>query len=110
MPHKLMGPDPNNSALDAAAEHNPARRDHGLIQLLASGRAAWEQLFTDAASLPPTRRSHLTRIARLKFLAPDIVVAILEGQQPVALTSRALLRIAALPVEGNAQRKVLGFA
>jgi len=55
-------------------------------------------------------RSHLVRLARLRFLAPDITLAIFEGRQPVELTARALLRRGELPVDWADQRKVLGFA
>ena len=86
----------------------PAQPDNRLIQLLAAGRAAWRELQqhrpADAA-----RRSHLTRLARLAFLAPDIVTAILEGRQPVEMTSRSLLRMAELPIAWTEQRRVLGF-
>ena len=55
------------------------------------------------------RRSHLTRLARLRFLAPDIVTAIVEGRQPIELTSRSLLRISDLPLGWSEQRRMLGF-
>jgi hypothetical protein len=51
----------------------------------------------------------LVRLARLRFLAPDIVSAILDGSQPVELTTRSLLRIANLPFDWASQRQLLGF-
>jgi hypothetical protein len=86
----------------------PAGRDDRLIQLLANGRAAYDALCRgqdDAES-----RRQLIRLARLSFLAPDIVAAILDGRQPIELTSRALLRIADLPLAWDRQRTALGFA
>jgi site-specific DNA recombinase len=50
------------------------------------------------------------RVLRLRFLAPDIVTAILDGRQPVELTSRTLLRIADLPLDWSGQRQALGLA
>ncbi len=55
-------------------------------------------------------RQHLTRLARLSYLAPDLVSAIIDGRQPRELNGRRLLRIADLPLDWNAQRRMLGFA
>ena len=55
-------------------------------------------------------RQHQTRLARLSYLAPDIVGAIIDGSQPRDLNGRRLLRIADLPLDWRAQRQVLGFA
>ena len=93
----------------AAADLRPAHRDDRLIQLIASGRAAYRELASGAASNDAVRRSHLTRLARLQFLAPDIVTTILAGRQPVELTTRTLLRIPELPLGWKEQRQVLGF-
>jgi len=49
------------------------------------------------------------RIARLAFLAPDIVAAILDGRQPPSLTSRRLFKYASIPLDWKSQRKALGF-
>ncbi|MFW2829467.1 recombinase family protein [Sphingomonas sp. ID0503] len=92
----------------AAPDARQPQRDDRLIQLLASGAAAWHELQTGPL-VDSTRRSHLVRLARLKFLAPDIVTAIVDGRQPVELTSRTLLRISDLPLDWKTQRKVLGF-
>jgi len=55
-------------------------------------------------------RQHQTRLARLSYLAPDIVGAIIDGRQPPELNGRRLLRIADLPLDWNAQRRLLGVA
>ena len=55
-------------------------------------------------------RSHLVRLARLRFLAPDITMAILEGRQPIEMTARSLLRGGELPLDWENQRRILGFA
>jgi hypothetical protein len=93
----------------AAVDANPARRDDRMIKLIASGHQAYQQLINGAGEDNATERSTLTRLARLKFLAPDIVSAIVEGRQPVELTSRTLLRIPELPLHWEDQRRMLGF-
>lgn len=93
----------------AASADPPPQRDERLVDLVGRGWAAWQQLSTCERIADPARRSHLTRLARLRFLAPDIVTAILEGRQPVELTARTLLRIADLPLAWSEQRRVLGF-
>ena len=80
-----------------------------MIQLIASGRAAYRELASGTGLHDAVRRSHLTRLARLQFLAPDIVTTILAGRQPVELTTRSLLRISELPLGWSEQRRVLGF-
>ena len=88
----------------------PANRDDKLIELLGKGWAAWEQLATRPWINDATKRSHLCRLARLRFLAPDIVTAIIDGRQPTELTARRLLRMSDLPCEWTEQRIALGFA
>ncbi|KQR83794.1 hypothetical protein ASG07_08480 [Sphingomonas sp. Leaf343] len=94
----------------SAPDANPPARDDRLIQLIASGHAAYDQLLAGEGRPGTTERSHLVRLARLRFLAPDIVTAIVHGRQPVDLTSRALLRSAEMPLAWADQRMVLGFA
>ena len=53
--------------------------------------------------------SYVTRLLRLRYLAPDIVAAIVEGRQPAALTATTLLRDTRLPLAWPAQRARLGF-
>ncbi|MEO5937533.1 MAG: recombinase family protein [Sphingomonas sp.] len=93
----------------AAPDANPAMRDDRLIQLIAGGYAAYDQLLAGQGKPGTTDRSHLVRLARLRFLAPDILTAIARGRQPVELSSRALLRIAELPLAWTDQRVMLGF-
>jgi hypothetical protein len=88
----------------------PANRDDRLIELLGKSWAAWDELSERPALQDASRRSHLCRLARLKFLAPDIASAILDGRQPVELTARGLLRVTDLPVSWPEQRALLGFA
>ena len=92
-----------------APDAQPACKDQNLIDLVRRGWAAWHQLVTGPRSDNPVERSHLVRLARLRFLAPDITAAILEGRQPVELTARALLRCSELPTGWDDQRRTLGF-
>jgi site-specific DNA recombinase len=94
----------------ASPDARPANRDPHLIDLIRRGWAAWKKLTTEQRSANPVERSHLVRLARLRFLAPDITLAIIEGRQPIELTARSLLRCGELPVDWNDQRKALGFA
>lgn len=93
----------------AMPDARPADSDERLIGLVASGWRAWNALKDGARIAYATKRSHLVRLARLRFLAPDIITAIIEGRQPVELTARTLLRIAELPTDWVEQRRVLGF-
>jgi uncharacterized protein (DUF58 family) len=51
----------------------------------------------------------ISRVLPLAFLAPDIVEAIVQGRQPVALTTRYLKRLKPLPASWADQRRILGF-
>ena len=79
------------------------------LNLVRRGWVAWHQLVTGPRSNNPVERSHLVRLARLRFLAPDVTAAIFEGRQPVELTARALLRCSELPIGWDDQRRALGF-
>ena len=75
-------------------------------KLLQSGEASLNETSRSAG----ISRSYLTRLARLAFLAPDIVCAILDGQQPAHLTAARLSRITHLPLDWSEQRKMVGLA
>jgi DNA invertase Pin-like site-specific DNA recombinase len=53
---------------------------------------------------------YAARLMRLNYLAPDIVVAILNGRQPASLTATRLMVDTRLPLAWTEQRKSLGFA
>lgn len=86
----------------------PPKVNPTLIALLAKAEAARQQLFADGEA--SSRDHKLERIARLAFLAPDVVSAILEGRQPPALTTRRLMQLPRIPLEWQSQRKALGFS
>ena len=60
--------------------------------------------------MPATQYRHLERTARLAYLAPDIVRAIVDGRQPKSLSARTLARLGSLPLSWSEQREMLGFA
>ena len=78
-----------------------------LIKLIATAHAARKSMVGDTRSklINEYSEAHKTRLARLAFLAPDIVSAILDGTQPVTLTSRKLLRATHIPLEWAEQRR-----
>lgn len=78
------------------------------VALKRRGWAAWKKVATEQHSSNPVERSHLVRLARLRFLATDITLAIIEGRQPIELTARTLLRCGEPPMDWQEQRKVLG--
>jgi len=88
-------------------------RDEHLVELILRSFAVRDQLLAmtadDIAAMRSTALRHLERVARLSYLAPDIVTAILDGTQPRKLSARTLSRMAALPLSWTAQRRVLGL-
>jgi site-specific DNA recombinase len=90
----------------------PSTRDGNLVTLIVKAHQARDHLMgngTQSSSIAAMGGQHLSRMARLAFLAPDIIKAILEGRQPKPLTARSLLRVSELPLAWNDQRKLLGF-
>jgi len=49
----------------------------------------------------------MTRVVRLNFLAPEIVDAILNGEQPARLIADSLALISPLPIAWSEQREVV---
>ena len=91
----------------SVAEPNPI-----LLKLLAQARAAQRMVLkgTDETSVAHYGKRHLWQLLRISWLAPDIVSAIVDGNQPPSLTGRRLLRAAALPLDWAEQRQYLGFS
>lgn len=83
--------------------------DMRLITLVVKGQLARRQLFEGGGAGIEFSDKHMARLARIGFLAPDIVAAILEGRQPATLTARKLLRAPEIPADWNAQREQFGF-
>ena len=63
------------------------------------------------ASRLGVRRDYVAVLVRLSYLSPEIVRAILVGQQPVELTPTRLVALSrTLPHDWQEQRRLLGFA
>ena len=63
------------------------------------------------ASRLGVRRDYVAVLVRLSYLSPEIVRAILVGQQPVELTPTRLVMLSRnLPHDWQEQRQLLGFA
>jgi len=94
------------------AEHRTASPDPILCKLVAQGFAARDYLMT--GTLHPCIREYSQRylkgLARISWLAPDMISAILDGTQPAQLTGRRLIRANAIPLDWPSQRKMFGFA
>ncbi|MDF2235749.1 hypothetical protein P2H44_24615 [Albimonas sp. CAU 1670] len=88
------------------------RADDTLIKALARA-FRWKRMLeagevmtlAELAEREKIAPSYLTRVLRLAFLAPDIVQAILAGEQGSGVTLARLLQ--PLPVEWDRQRAVL---
>jgi len=90
-------------------------RDLELVRLMREVHQARELVRRHAdksvsaiARLEGRCRVRLDRLLNLACLAPDIVVAILEGRQPIGLSNTTLLSIR-LPLDWAEQRVVLGL-
>lgn len=53
-------------------------------------------------------RNRFARVLRLNYLAPDIILSIIDGTHPPGLTRTKLVE-ASLPMDWSLQRKLLGF-
>ena len=81
-----------------------------LVRSFAARRALIEETPPSDRSAANARKSYLSRIARMSYLAPDIVQAILEGTQPAMLGAREMLRTSELPISWREQRRLFGFS
>ena len=73
--------------------------------MLDTGVHATVEDLARAKALAP---SYVSRVLRLTLLAPEIVEAILDGTQQVALTAERLKRASELPLLWDQQRAMLG--
>lgn len=96
---------------------NSTQADASLLRLLVRAQKVGARLFetgrstlADIAQEEKMSPSYITRLARLTFLAPDIVAAILEGKHPADLTASKLMIDTRLPLDWRDQRAELGFA
>lgn len=92
--------------------------DPGLVKLIGESFALGDQLFSgDEDSIEAMSghlnlgKGYLTARIRLTYLAPSIVRSILNGQHPVELTSKQLIKASQnLPYDWVEQQRFLGFA
>ncbi len=87
-------------ALVVGAEpEGPPSPDPSLLRLVLKARALWDMLLGghvaglgELAAREGMSGSYATRLVRLAFRAPDLLEAVLDGQQPAGLTAAVLLR------------------
>jgi site-specific DNA recombinase len=91
--------------------------DPALVRLLAQVEKFKSQLLqaqgmdiSELAKSHGISGAHFTRILRLGFLAPDIVGAVLQGEQPSSLTATKLMADTRLPLDWAQQQTILGFS
>ena len=91
--------------------------DMGLLRVLARAYDVQRRLCDDPsisvreiARKEQITSNYLYVVLRLRWLAPDIVTAIVNGRQPRQLSTKQLMRLMAkLPAAWEAQRALLGF-
>ena len=101
--------------IEGPREPAPRTVDRKLISLLAEAHSARQLVIGSSgrsvaaiAAEAGRCRTRLARLLSIACLAPDIVVAVIEGQQPEGFSASALLA-ADLPMDWVSQRRVLGF-
>ncbi len=91
--------------------------DMGLLRVVARAhdiqrRLAEDTTLTvhDIAREERVTAAYLYILLRLRWLAPDITTAIVNGRQPPQLNAKKLMRLTAhLPADWTEQRALLGF-
>ncbi len=93
-----------------------AGKDPELIRVI-SDAYRWSRMLTDGglttirdvAKQEQVDEGDVSRSIKLAFLAPEIVEAVLTGNQPVDLTAEKLKRLSRLPIDWAEQKLALGF-
>jgi hypothetical protein len=91
--------------------------DMGLLRVVARAHDVQRRLAEDTtltvhdiAHDERVTAAYLYILLRLRWLAPDITAAIVEGRQPPQLKAKKLMRLTAqLPADWSEQRALLGF-
>jgi hypothetical protein len=104
---------PDGLAPDDSPARKPATQESLVIALARAHR--WKALLEsgrfpsleELARAVKMDRSYVGRILRLTLLAPDIIMAILDGREPSGLSLGKLTKT--LPLDWVEQRKILGF-
>src|SRR5712675_1973213 len=96
-----------------AQQKHSSRCDPALIKAIARGRAWFEELATgrarslhELAKRDGISRRYIRRLIGLAFLSPELIEAILQGRQPVALTATRLTELD-LPLDWTEHHKLL---
>jgi hypothetical protein len=96
-----------------AQQNHSSRCDPALIKAIARGRAWFEELatgrvrsFQELAKRDGISRRYIRRLVGLAFLSPQLVETILQGRQPVKLTTTRLTEFD-LPLDWTEQHKLL---
>jgi hypothetical protein len=96
-----------------AQQTHGSKCDPALIKALVRGRAWFEELATgrarslqELAKRDAISRRYIRRLIGLAFLSPELIEAILQGRQPVALTATRLTELD-LPLDWTEQQKLL---
>jgi ParB-like chromosome segregation protein Spo0J len=100
--------------LPGLAPQKPSSRgDLALIKAIARGRAWFEELVSgrarslqELAKRDGISRRYIRRLIGLAFLSPELIEAILQGRQAVALTATRLTELD-LPLDWTEQHKQL---
>ena len=100
----------------AAGNEPPRKIDPALLKAVARARVWFDELASGRVrSLAEVARNegilkrYVERLSRLAFVAPAIVEAICQGQQPAELSTQTLLNRIDLPLKWSAQRHALGI-
>jgi len=100
----------------AAGNEPPRRVDPALLKAVARAKAWFDELasgrvrsLAEVARNEGIAKRYVERLARLAFVAPAIVEAICQGQQPAELSAETLLNRINLPLEWTQQEHALGI-
>jgi hypothetical protein len=100
----------------AAGNDLPRKVDPALLKAVARSRIWFEELasgrtpsLADIARRENIAVRYVERLSRVAFVAPSIVEAICQGQQPAELNVETLLNRIDLPLEWPAQLSALGI-
>jgi hypothetical protein len=95
---------------------SPSRQDPVLLKAIARAFRWFEALATrqsrsvaELAKREGVNERYIRSLLHLAFLAPEVVEAIVHGDQPSELTTKALLTRIDLPLNWQAQQRALGI-
>ena len=92
--------------------HTHIAPDRSLVRLVAQGHRYWAELrkgeldVTSLGEREGVTRSYITRVLRLAFLAPDVTVAILRGEQHASADVAAITATSSVAADWPAQRQI----